>query len=37
MLIEVTCGGPWAVRELNWCGEGEYIGSSLAYLIVKGS
>jgi hypothetical protein len=37
MLIEVTCVGPGAVRELIWCNEGEYIGSSLAYLVVGGS
>jgi hypothetical protein len=37
MLIEVTCVGPGAVRELIWCGEGEYIGSSVAYLFVEGS
>jgi hypothetical protein len=37
MLIEVTCVGPGAVRELIWCNEGGYIGSSVAYLVVKGS
>jgi hypothetical protein len=26
----------WAPRA-DWCSEGRYIGSSLAYLIVKGS
>jgi hypothetical protein len=37
MLIEVTCVGPGAVRELIGAGEGGYIESSVAYLIVEGS
>jgi hypothetical protein len=37
MLIEVTCVGPGLCESYSWCREGRYIGSSLAYLVVKGS
>jgi hypothetical protein len=37
MLIKVTCVGPGSCARADWCGEGEYIGSSVAYLVVKGS
>jgi hypothetical protein len=37
MLIKVTCVGPGSCARADWCGEGEYIGSSVAYLVVEGS